>query len=75
MAEVADEEAEEIGGGRDETNAQVPVTMPIPDDEIMDHPRLKKKRGRPPCAEMVEAQTPIQQPRDAEEQQENPDEM
>ena len=45
LAEVADEEAEEIGEGRDEINAQVPVTVATPDDEIVNHPRLKRKQG------------------------------
>ena len=31
-----------LGGGRDESVVQVPVTIPPPDDEIMEHPRLKR---------------------------------
>ena len=68
LAEVADEEAEEIGEGRDEIDAQVPVTVATPDGEIIDHPRLKRKQGRPPVLRHVEVQTPIQQPESEEEQ-------
>ena len=77
LAEVADEEAEEIGEGRDEIDAQVPVTVATPDDEIIDHPRLKRKKGRPPVLRHVEVQTPIQQPESEEEQAApaEPDEM
>ena len=55
LAEVANKEAEELGGGRDESEVQVPVAIPTPDDEVMDPPRLKRKVT--PCVETVEVQT------------------
>ena len=42
--------------------------MATPDDEIIDHPRLKRKQGQPPVIRHVEVQTPIQQPESEEEQ-------
>ena len=50
--EIADEEAEEIGDSHYEHRSELPVTVGISEGEIMDLPRLKRKRGRPPTTKM-----------------------
>ena len=60
LIEIADEEAEEIGDSYFEKESELPVTLGVPEADIMDHPRLKKGRGRPPTVKVKVEESGVQ---------------
>ena len=62
LIEIADEEAEEIGDSHFEHDSQLPITIGIPEEEMVDLPRLKKKKGRPPTVKTEETGVQVNPP-------------